>query len=319
MNYRRLGRTGLVVSEVGFGAWGIGGQTDGLTSYGKTDDAVSLAALRRALDAGITFVDTSCVYGYGHSEELIGEAFKHDRDRVVIATKTGYTKWTDQSDFSPEVIRQSLDMSLQRLKSDYVDLLQLHNPKPSVVNDPAVSGVLNDIVRAGKARAWGVSMRSPAEALEIMQHPDVGSVQVNLNMMDVRAVDSGLLDAAAEKDIGIIARTPLCFGFLTGTITKDTVFPPGDHRNGWSPAQIQRWIEGANDLHTAAAAPGDTHVQVALRFCLSFPSVASVIPGILTPAEIDENASAGMLGPLPPEALEAILTINRQQSFFVTA
>ncbi len=318
MNYRRLGHSGIEVSEIGFGAWGIGGATEGLTSYGVTDDAVSAAALRRAYEAGITFFDTSSVYGYGHSESLIGREFRAFRDRVVIATKAGFTHWNSRPDFSPETIVHSCEQSLLRLRSDYVDILQLHNPDPATISREDVIAALERLVRQGKTRAWGLSMRSPQDALAALQGARPAVLQVNLNMMDVRAVECGLLDAASERGIGIIARTPLCFGFLSGAVRPDTVFPPGDHRLGWKPEQIKAWCAGADSVMEAVPRPpGSTPAQAALRFCLSFEAVSTVIPGMLKPAEVDENAAASRLGPLPAPAVEAVLQLNRTHQFFV--
>jgi aryl-alcohol dehydrogenase-like predicted oxidoreductase len=318
MKYRRLGRSSIEISEIGFGAWGIGGRTDSVASYGKTDDAVSLAALRRALDVGITFYDTSCVYGLGHSEELIGEAFRTDRSRVVIATKAGYVDGGRRTSFAPEDIRQTFDESLRRLKTDYVDVLMLHDPKPEVLGRGDAVDTLEKIVRQGKARAWGVSARSPADAVTILSTTRPQAIEINLNMMDVRALDDGLLDLAQGHGAGIIARTPLCFGFLSGTLTPDTVFPPGDHRNNWPKAQIEAWVKGADALLALVPRPtGSTNTQAALRFCLSFAAVATVIPGMLTPVEVDDNAAASVLGPLPADAVAAVRALNRARSFFV--
>lgn len=318
MKYRRLGRSGIEVSEIGFGAWGIGGATEGLTSYGATDDKVSLSALHRALDLGITFFDTSSVYGYGRSETLIGQAMRHARDRVVIATKAGFQAWNQEPDFTPDAIVRSCEESLKRLRSDYVDLLQLHNPTLECVSREEVVATLDRLVRQGKARAWGLSMRAPSEALQVLQSAEPAVLQVNLNMMDVRAVESGLLDAAQRRGIGIIGRTPLCFGFLSGAIDADTVFPPGDHRLGWPRAQIDAWRNGAAQLLAAVPQPpGSTATQAALRFCLSFPAVSAVIPGMIRAEEVDENAEASRLGPMPPAAIEAVLALNRTPSFFV--
>lgn len=320
MNYRQLGRSGIEVSEIGFGAWGIGGATEGLTSYGDTDDEVSLAALQRAVDLGITLFDTSSVYGYGRSETLIGKAFARQRDKVVIATKAGFRAWTEEPDFTPEAIRSSCEQSLQRLQTDYIDILQLHNPSVESVARGEAVGALEGLMRQGKVRAWGLSMRAPAEALRALEFVKPAIVQVNLNMLDVRAVTCGLLDAAAERGTGIIARTPLCFGFLSGAVTPDTVFPAGDHRLGWSRAQLKAWCDGAAEVLAAVPRPaGSTATQAALRFCLSFPAVSSVIPGMLLPAEVEENAAASRLGPLPPAAREAVLEINRTKAFFVRA
>ena len=317
MRYRALGRTGLQVSEIGFGAWGIGGRTVGTTSYGDTDDRTSLAALDRALDRGITFFDTSSAYGNGHSEALIGRAFEKKRDRVVIATKAGYDAWDKPPDFSPAAVVASAEASLRRLRSDVIDLFQLHNPPEAALRSPDLRDALAGLEKAGKIRAWGVSAKSPVEAIAALKEFDVAAIQANFNMMDVRVLD-GLMDEVDRRKAGFIGRTPLCFGFLSGAISKETVFPPGDHRNGWSRAQLDNWIDGASDLLAAiGVTPGPQAAESALRFCLSFPAVSSVIPGILTPGEAAQNARASDLGPLSKAAVDAVLQINRTRQFFV--
>jgi aryl-alcohol dehydrogenase-like predicted oxidoreductase len=319
MNYRRLGRTGLVVSEVGFGAWGIGGRTAAETSYGDTDDATSIAALARALDRGITFFDTSAAYGDGHSEELIGRAVRGRRGDVVIASKAGYESWERPPDFSPAALTASTERSLRRLATDYLDLLQLHNPPSETLAALDVREAIQRLIDSGKIRTWGVSGRGPQEALDAVQIAGAPVVQANFNMMDVRALDCGLLEEAARTDTGFIARTPLCFGFLSGTITRDTRFPAGDHRARWPGAQISNWIEGAAELLTAVhAAPGTEGAQAAIRFCLAFPALSSAIPGILTPGEADQDTAASSAGPLPASAVRAVLEINRSRQFFVS-
>lgn len=318
MKYRALGRTGLTVSSIGFGAWGIGGRTAGTTSYGDTDDRTSLGALARALDRGITFFDTSSAYGDGHSEALIGQAFATARSRVVIATKAGYESWERPPDFSSAAVAASAERSLRRLRTDYIDLLQLHNPPPEVLAAGAVPEQMERLRSEGKIRAWGLSARSPAEALQALSACNAAVIQANFNMMDVRAESGGLFEAISRTGAGFIARTPLCFGFLSGTIGRDTVFPPGDHRLGWSRAQLDNWIDGAAELlHAITATPGTEGALSALRFCLSFAAVSSVIPGILTPAEAEANAAAGDLGPLPPDAVNRVLDINRRRRFFI--
>jgi aryl-alcohol dehydrogenase-like predicted oxidoreductase len=305
------------VSEIGFGAWGIGGRTAGTTSYGDTDDRISLAALGRALDCGITFFDTSAAYGDGHSEALIGRAFAGRRDEVVIATKAGYESWDRPADFSAAAIVASAERSLARLRTGRIDLLQLHNPPTEALRDERLREQLAGLQRAGKIRAWGVSAKSPAAALDALTACGAPVVQVNFNMMDVRALDDGLLAEAERRGAGVIGRTPLCFGFLSGTIRRDTVFPPGDHRLGWPRAQLDNWIDGAADLLAAVqASPGRSGAQAALRFCLAHP-LSTVIPGILTADEAEENAAASAAGPLPAPAVQAVLGINRLRQFFV--
>lgn len=319
MKYRLLGRADIRVSEIGFGAWGIGGYTAGNTSYGETDDRVSRAALERAFEVGVNFYDTSSVYGYGRSERLIGEVFSGRRDQVVIATKAGFTAYDRPPDYSPAHLRRSLEESLRRLGSDYVDLLQLHNPPAEVLRaDSDALRTLEALQREGKIKSYGLSVKSPEEAVVAIRELGVPIIQVNLNMMDVRALDCGLLSAAERCGAGIIARTPLCFGFLSGKVALDTVFDKGDHRSGWSSQQRQRWIEGAQRLFESLdQPPGQSQTQMALRFCLSFPAVSTVIPGILTPAEADENAAASHFGPFTPAQIEQVMEINRQMGFFV--
>jgi aryl-alcohol dehydrogenase-like predicted oxidoreductase len=320
MKYRPLGRTGLVVSEIGFGAWGIGGRTARQTSYGDTDDRTSLAALARAIERGITFFDTSAAYGDGHSEELIGRAVGAARSRVVIATKAGYESWERPPDFSPSAVVASTERSLKRLATDYIDLLLLHNPPLEVLARPGLRDAMQRLLDSGKIRAWGVSAKGPTEAVDALKTDGIAVVQANFNMMDVRAVTDGLLAEAARTGTGFIARTPLCFGFLSGTIGHGTKFPPGDHRARWPRAQLANWVDGAADLLAAlSASPGEAGTQAALRFCLSFAAVSSAIPGIMTPVEADQDAAASELGPLARAAVDAVLEINRNRQFFVAA
>jgi aryl-alcohol dehydrogenase-like predicted oxidoreductase len=320
MNYRALGRTGISVSEIGFGAWGIGGRTVAETSYGDTDDATSRAALLRAFDSGITFFDTSAAYGNGHSETLIGEALAPVRKDVVIATKAGYEAWDRPPDFSAAAIVASTERSLGRLRSDYVDLLLLHNAPLEVLAAADVREAMADLVARGKVRAWGLSAKGPADAMAALQAGDVTVIQANFNMMDVRAITSGLFEEMSRRRAGFIARTPLCFGFLSGTVTRDTKFPPGDHRLAWPAVQLANWIDGARDLLAAvSASPGAEGVQAALRFCLAFSEVSTTIPGILTPGEAAQNAAASVRGPLQQKAVAAVLEINRNRQFFVAA
>jgi len=319
MKYRSLGKTGIVVSEVGFGAWGIGGRTAGATSYGDTDDSVSLKALHRALDLGITFFDTSSAYGSGHSEVLIGRAVAGSRHKAVIATKAGYDDWTKPADFSAAAVRRSTERSLQRLGTDYLDVLQLHNPPAEVLSSGETRSVLTALLAEGKIRSWGVSAKNPAGAIDALRVAEAPIVQANFNMMDVRVVTEGLLGEVARHGAAFIARTPLCFGFLTGTIDRKTVFAAGDHRAAWSRAQLDNWIDGASDLMSAVSAtPGREAVLSALRFCLSFDGVSSVIPGVLQPAEAEMNAEASEHGALPADAVKKVLAINGRRNFFVS-
>jgi aryl-alcohol dehydrogenase-like predicted oxidoreductase len=318
VRYRALGATGLAVSEIGFGAWGIGGPTPGATSYGPTDDALSLRTLAHALDRGITFFDTSNAYGDGHSETLIGQAFRGRRDAVVIATKAGFPSFDRAPDFTPDHLRRSLDGSLRRLQTDHVDLFQLHSPPIALLrDDAAILETVRALVREGKARAFGVSVRTPEDGLAAIRDLAVPVIQVNLNLLDQRAVEVGLVALAAETGAALIARTPLCFGMLSGRVPVDSVFDPQDHRSRWPRAQIERWLDGSRRFVDAIAA-GErvTSAQVALRYCLSHPAVAAAIPGMMRPQEVDENAAASALGPLAPPAIAEIARIYADSDFF---
>lgn len=313
MQYRELADTGMRVSEIGFGAWGIGGASAGATSYGNTDDAESCNALTAALDCGINFFDTANVYGEGRSEALIGKVFEHARDRVVIATKAGMERFDAPVDYSPAAIRRSLAESLRRLRTDHVDLLQLHNPDVDHLGaHPEIFDALNALKREGLIRAFGLSLKSPAEGLDAIASLGVKILQVNFNLLDMRALHCGLLDLAKQSGASVIARTPLCFGFLSGRVDRSTVFPPNDHRSRWSVRQIESWISGTEAVIGAVANErGDSPSQLALRFCLSYAAISTVIPGMLTVAEVDENAVSSDLGPLPERGLSAVEAVYR--------
>lgn len=317
MRYRSLGRTGLSVSEIGFGAWGIGGDAGGSVAYGPANRDESLRALRAAFDHGITFYDTSDFYGHGRSEELLGEAFAGRRDKIVIASKGGMLADGTHHDFSTDYLRGALDRSLQRLRSDYVDLYQLHSPSPEAFSDETLTA-LQSMQREGKVRAFGLSARSPEEAKAAAERFGFACLQVNFNLLDQRAIQCGLFELAARENIGVIIRTPLCFGFLTGRYSAQEAFHESDHRSRWSQGQRERWA-GATDLFASmlAALPGQTPAQFALRYCLSQAGVSTTIPGMLTASQVSENAAADALPPLNQVELAAIAAIYANNSFFV--
>jgi aryl-alcohol dehydrogenase-like predicted oxidoreductase len=318
MNYRKLGHTGLEVSEIGYGAWGIGGVANGAIGYGPTDDQESKRALRRAYDLGVNFYDTSDLYGYGHSERLIGDALKDVRDRVIITTKVGFLDGDGAQDFSPKHIRQSLEASLKRLQTDYIDLYQLHSPSIDTLRqDDGILSALRRLEREGLVRAFGISVRSPDDGLVAINRFEPGCIQVNFNLVDQRALNNGLFDLCGKQGVGAIVRTPLCFGFLTGRYSPEGKFDPSDHRSSWSSAQIARWADAGRLF--AAALPEDerqTPAQMALRFCLSHPSVSTVIPGMLSKEEVEENVLASQLGPFPEPELQKLQQIYRDNTFF---
>jgi len=311
---RRLGRSGLAVSEIGFGAWGIDGNKDGAVAYGPTNEAQSLDALAAALDSGINFFDTADLYGFGESERLLGIAFSGRRDRVVIASKSGMLDPAGRQDFAPAHIAASLEGSLKRLRSDYVDLYQLHGPSPEQLE--GILEVMERLRRDGKARAIGISLRSPEEGERALALYPFDAVQVNFNLLDQRAIDTGLMERCKERGAGVIVRTPLCFGFLTGEYSPTQDFDATDHRSRWNLEQRRVW-SSAYELFSGVKGRSDTPAQFALRFCLSFDAVSSAIPGMLTRQHVEENAGAADGAVLAAADTNRIREIYRSHRFFV--
>lgn len=299
MHCRPLGNTGLSVSEIGFGGLGIGGVSADVASYGPADDRESLAALRRAYDLGITFYDTSPDYGNGHSEELIGQAFRAKREHVIIASKVGFVSLSRPNDeaairesLRPPRIRETLEGTLRRLKSDYLDLLQLHSPPLEVLRQmPEVFATLEGIKREGKIRAWGISLRSPADGIAAISEFSAPVLQVNFGMIDQRALDIGLLDLARERNVGVIARTPFSYGFLTGKYA-DAKFDPVDHRSRQPFERREQWAAAPAMFSSLNQGKERTLAQLALQFCLAPEIISTVIPGMMRLAEVDENTRA---------------------------
>jgi aryl-alcohol dehydrogenase-like predicted oxidoreductase len=310
---RKLGNTGIEVSEIGFGAWGIGGD-----SYGKVNDEVSIKALKKAYESGINFYDTSDIYGSGHSEELIGKVFKGKRDKIVIATKGGtlpHFNLPMPQDFSPKHLRIALEESLKRLKTDYVDLYQLHSPPIDEIVYSDVKYVLESFRKEGMIRAIGVSVKSPYDILVAIKEVGAEVIQANFNMIDHRILENDLLYKMKSWGIGFIARTPLCFGFLTGALSANTKFESNDHRGNWDKKQIKIWAD-APKAFDFLKIKGQTYAQLALRFCLSYP-IATVIPGMMSPEEVGENIKASEFGGLDGMRLRTISDIYKDNEFYV--
>lgn len=317
MKYRYLGDTGIQVSEIGFGAWGIGGQVKDSRAYGPTDDNVSQKALMAALEKGVTFFDTASLYGYGHSEALIGKTFKKFRDKIIISTKAGYVDFKGVQDFSPSYLRLSLEKSLFRLQTDYVDIFQLHDPLIDLLErDDSIMEIMGKLRDEGKIRIIGISTRSPQDSLKAVEKFGFKSIQVNFNLVDQRAIELGLFAVCRKKGVGVIARTPLCFGFLTGKYCADDDYSEGDHRKNWKPEQIEIWANAYKLFNTEQIDSAQTNAQIALRYVLSIPEVSTTIPGILTEEHVAENVSASDLGSFSKKEMEGLYNIYKQHSFF---
>lgn len=312
MQYRILGRTGLRVSEIGLGAWAIGGPAmlgDRPIGWGETDDATSLRTLEACLDVGINFIDTADVYGKGHSEELIGRAFKGKRHRVIIATKVGNRDTPERGwfkDFSRQWVTQAVEASLRRLQTDYIDLYQLHSPDRDFQYTPEVFDVFEALKRAGKIRFYGVSVGPWEHGLSVIETGRGDTLQVLFNLLQ-RDAASGLFPVADQHNIGIIVRVPLASGFLTGKYTADTRFPPDDHRSvSYPPERIRQIVTRVERIKAVAQQWGKPLAQLALQYCLSHSAVSTVIAGAKTPEQLRQNAAASDGRLLTPEEVRAL-------------
>jgi aryl-alcohol dehydrogenase-like predicted oxidoreductase len=315
MNTRRLGKTGYQVSEIGFGAWGIG------ADWGSVDDGESLAAMHAAVDAGVNIIDTADVYGDGHSERLVGQLLRERSERLVVATKFGRRVPLDVANYTYESFRDWIERSRENLGVETVDLVQLHSLPWETYYTPSVFDACDRLVEEGLIRAYGVSVEKVEEALKAIEYPGVATVQIIFNVFRQRP--AGLFfDRAVERDVGVIARVPLASGMLTGKFTRDTQFAADDHRayNRHGEAfDVGETFSGV-DFETGLAAveelrplvpEGATLAQLALRWILDFDAVATTIPGAKSPEQARANAAAADLPPLSPATHEAIAELYR--------
>lgn len=308
MHYREFGRTGWKVSSVSFGAWAIGG------AWGSVDDAESIAALHKAIDLGVNFIDTADVYGDGRSERLIAQVLKARSEEIIVATKAGRRL---DPHIAPGYNRQNLtafiDRSLKNLDVEALDLVQLHCPPTEVYYMPETFGVLDDLTQAGKIRHYGVSVEKVEEAIKALEFPNVKSVQIIFNIFRQRPADL-FFKLAQEKKVAILARVPLSSGMLTGKINKATNFEEDDHRKfnrdgqafdkgeTFSGVNFDLSLQAVEELR-ALVPEGWTMAQFALRWILMFEAVSCAIPGAKNPAQAADNMAAADLPPISPKTM----------------
>ena len=304
MQYRSLGRTGMSVSSVSFGAWAIGG------SWGAVDDEESMRTLHAALDAGVNFIDTADVYGDGRSERLVARLrAERPGERFYVATKAGRRLPVQTREgYSRANMEDWVGRSLRNLDVDAIDLLQLHCPPSAVFGDTAVYQILDDLVRAGKIRHYGVSVERIDEALEAIRYPGVETVQIIFNIFRPRPAEV-FFPEALRRQVGVLARVPLASGLLTGKLTATSTFAADDHRqfnrNGeafdkgetFSGVPYEVGLRAVDDLRPLVPA-GWTLPQLALRWTLMFDAVSCTIPGARTPEQARSNAAAADMPPL---------------------
>ncbi|MBI5473829.1 MAG: aldo/keto reductase [Ignavibacteriae bacterium] len=318
MHYREFGRTGWKLSTVSFGAWAIGG------TWGAVDDEQSMRALHRALDLGVNLFDTADVYGDGRSERLLARLRKERSEPFIVATKAGRRLSPHiAAGYSRQNLVSFVERSLKNLSADTIDLLQLHCPPTEVYYTPDVFGVLDDLVRAGKIRYYGVSVEKVEEALKAIEYSDVQSVQIIFNIFRQRPA-SLFFQEAQRKKVGILARLPLSSGMLTGKFRRDSLFASDDHRNfnrhgeefdrGETFSGVEYEVGlAAGEALQAVKPEGMSLAQMALGWILMHEAVTSTIPGAKTPAQVEENVSAADVPALPDATMAAIATIYEKR------
>ena len=309
MRYRRLGKTEFHVSEVGFGAWAIGGNKHG-HSYGPTDNAASLRAIARAFDLGCTFFDTADIYGHGLSEKLLAQALQKHRHACIIATKVGndFYHGPFRKNFDPDYIRFALEKSLQRLQTDCIDLYQLHNPPLMMLERGEHYAILDELKQEGKIRHYGVSVHDAYEGLMAIETGKPEVIQVGYNLLRQEPRDE-LFAVAQEQDIGLIAREPLANGLLTGKYATDATFDASDMRAQWPPEYLAFQVQLVEKLRFLATDGQRTLAQAALRFVFDEDAVSVVIPGMKTVEQVVENIAAAELPALSPRERDAVRDI----------
>jgi aryl-alcohol dehydrogenase-like predicted oxidoreductase len=327
MQYRQFGNTELEVSEVGFGAWAIGGEAmigNTAIGWGKSDDSVSTAAIHAALDAGINFFDTADIYGLGHSEHLLGKVLGKEKN-IIIASKAGNVSRNNEFtvDYSYAHIIKACEDSLKRLRRETIDLLQLHTARLKHLEEGDCIKAMDMLQKQGKIRYWGISLNTfePAREAEFLMQQEIGhSFQLVLNLINQKGID--LLAEAYEKGYGIIARMPLQFGLLTGKFDHELSFSDTDHRK----KRVTRELVEATNRELAPVWDlcnkyNCTKAQLSMSYLLSFDEVSVVIPGIRTVKHVKDNTSGlfrlevkdlEMINELGKEKLQAVMEILKK-------
>ena len=315
MKMRKLGKAGIEVSEIGMGCRAIGGNKHG-NSYGPTDDETSLATVRKALEMGCTFFDTSDVFGHGHSEELLGAALKGVRDKVFIATGVGNDFYgpRPKRNFTPLYIGFALNKSLERLRTDYIDLYQLQNPTVRMLQRGDILAHMNAHKEIGQIRHYGVSINRPDEGMAALESGPPDALQIPYSILRSEGWER-VFALAQEKGCAIIAREPLANGYLTGKYDGSEEFPEGDVRRGLKEGDRQARTTTAARLKDVLEIPGErTLAQAAIRFALKPDAVTAVIPGAKTPAQVKENLGASDCPEVTDEEMKSIEAILRTQT-----
>jgi aryl-alcohol dehydrogenase-like predicted oxidoreductase len=321
MHYRLLGNTNLKVSEIGFGGWAIGGPAGASGTplgWGRTNDDESLAAIRRARELGVTFFDTADSYGFGRSESLLGIVLSRRRSEAVIATKVGVARDADgklRKDFSRQHIQHAVDGSLKRLRTDYIDLYQLHNPTLDDLRREDIQEAMDRLQEVGKIRFWGVSVTTPEEGIEIVKNGWGYALQVLYNALN-QAPANELFPLAKEKGYGIIARVPLASGLLSGKFRPDTTFGTDDVRQNFlTPKRLEEVLPRVDEAKSIIGGTARALAEGALRFVLAHDAVSTTIPGMRNVRQVEMNVSADEVR-IPQEVVDKLRTRLGDYNFY---
>ena len=320
MLYRRLGKTDLKVSEIGFGAWGIGG------GWGERDDKTALAALERSLELGLNFIDTALAYGQGHSEKLVGEAVRKSGKSAIIATKVPPKNliWPAQKGtyfrdvFPKAYVLECTDRSLDNLGLAQMDLQQFHVWNDEWATQDEWHDVVRELKSSGRTKAYGISINDhePDNVLKALETGIVDTVQVIFNIFD-QAPLTNLFPACQKNDVGVIVRVPLDEGGLTGAITPETQFEEGDWRNNYFKDDRKQEVSERVQKLSFLLDNGIANIaEAALRFTLSHPAVSTVIPGMRSPKRVEANMAVSDGNLLSKEDLEQLKAHAWQRNFY---
>ncbi len=321
MQYRPLGNTGIRVSEIGFGGWAIGGTADASGAplgWGRTNDEESLVAIRRARDLGVTFFDTADSYGFGRSESLLGIVLSRFRNDVVLATKVGVVRTSEgalRKDFSKQHIFHAVDGSLKRLRTDYIDLYQAHNPTIADLQREEIQEAMERLQEIGKIRYWGVSVSTVEDGIEIVNRSWGHALQVLFNVLN-QAPATDLFPIAKGKGYGIIARVPLASGLLTGKFRTTTTFAADDVRQNFlTPRRLEEVMPKVDEVRSIIGGSARSLTEGALRFVLGDDTVSTTIPGARNVRQVEMNVAAAE-GRLPNDVIERLRSRLGSYNFY---
>ena len=313
----KIGNSNIIKSKLGFGCWGLGGGTNIEPAYGKSSSKKAIRIIESALTRNINFFDISPAYGI--SEKILGKLLKKKkRDEVFLASKCGISKFSEKKNFNPNFLIQQLDKSLNNLETEYLDLVQLHNPEKEILKNLNLIKPFMKEKKKGKFRAFGLSIKNPLDFFHLKNFDLIDSIQVNLNILDTRVIKLGIEKECKRNNIALISRTPFSFGFLTGKINAYNYFPKNDHRSLWSNDQKKKWISLSKKLYeNNLLSKKLSQAQLCLKFCMSLPEVSLTIAGMMSEKEVIENSDVLDMKALNKRQIQYIINFNKDNEPFI--